>query len=170
MIQPANFADHQLLLKTLMAKLKKLLVISTKFIGPKHRRLSCKMSLGVVRSKDRQLYLQGKLGGMQLTYFYSKTFQSRYKNIGNSHFLHGFMAKYIPRRKYDDTVSNCLYCTNQLLIGAIQAVDVTFHQLLTFIPIFALAVICSKINFSKNWVLVLCLAHGHLGFLLKTPV
>ena len=80
------------------------------------------------------------------------------------------MAKYIPRRKYDDTVSNCLYCTNQLLIGTIQAADLTFYLLLTFLPIFALAVIYSKINFSKNWVLVLCLAHGYLGFLLKTLV
>ena len=80
------------------------------------------------------------------------------------------MAKYIPRQKYDDTVSNCLYCTNQLLIGAIQAVDVTFHLLLTFLPIFALVVICSKINFSKNWVLVLCLAHMYLESLLKTLV
>ena len=80
------------------------------------------------------------------------------------------MTKYIPRQKYDDAVSNCLYCTNQLLIGATEAVDVTFYLLLTFLLIFALVVICSKINFSKYWVLVLCLAHGHLGFLLKTPV
>ena len=38
------------------------------------------------------------------TYFYSKSFQSRDKNVRNSHFLHGLMAKNIPKDKVPPSI------------------------------------------------------------------
>ena len=90
-------------------KAQKLLVISTKFIGPKHGHLSCKMSLGVVRSKDKQLYLQGKLGVCSLPISTPRPFSPDIRTLETAiFFMASWPSTYLYKNMMIQFLTTCI--------------------------------------------------------------